>query len=577
MIAAGIQAGADLSRDVAAAVSGLTNGLQEAGTGLGIAAGDSTGGGSACDWTSVLESFALASQAPLESGAASSTPSFTVPASSGKEQVLLAQRGMRQTPVHREPAAMGRCSSLHANPQPGDKPGRSEHAGSGFERASENAGKKRESAHAPAAEFISDTTASFNSAAIPVSSRPPSPSTIKPEVPVPDSILSGAPGEAISGIDGPAKEPSPHSTLETQPAKPGDTPGRMGQSGADPAPPFGKGDDAGRMEKLHPGATPEAIAGPKPASGRMDHDAETPAAPRNAGERTASNSAAAGDSTPKAPVVSPAAHGAPEQAPISPGLVKEQPARPDHSPAKTSVAQTDSSVGPAEHRESANNFRAGRVDQKQNTKAARQTGADASIVDGKSPGTTASDLPGAVPVRGVDANPGSGPSQESAPVRSPGQSPGPRETFAALDAMPPTAWLHTGARRAEAGYFDPALGWVGIRAEAVGSGFHAAVTPGSAEAAQVLGSHLPGLNAWLSEHHGPSATVTMADFNHGQVGSGIDQGSQSEPRKDGRETSSGASQDSPAAPKEAGTISTASAGVALSAFPGDARYISVVA
>jgi hypothetical protein len=87
------------------------------------------------------------------------------------------------------------------------------------------------------------------------------------------------------------------------------------------------------------------------------------------------------------------------------------------------------------------------------------------------------------------------------------------DTFAALDAErmgSPATWIHAGTHHAEAGYLDPALGWVGVRADAAGNGVHATVLPGSGEAAQVLGSHLAGLNSYLSEHHGQSTTVTLA-------------------------------------------------------------------
>jgi hypothetical protein len=43
------------------------------------------------------------------------------------------------------------------------------------------------------------------------------------------------------------------------------------------------------------------------------------------------------------------------------------------------------------------------------------------------------------------------------------------DTFSALDiagSMPASTWLHAGVRHAEAGYLDPSLGWVGVRAEA---------------------------------------------------------------------------------------------------------------
>jgi hypothetical protein len=89
---------------------------------------------------------------------------------------------------------------------------------------------------------------------------------------------------------------------------------------------------------------------------------------------------------------------------------------------------------------------------------------------------------------------------------------GASDTFAALDGermAAPATWIHAGTHHAEAGYLDPSLGWVGVRADAVGNGVHAALLPGSGEAAQVLGSHLAGLSTYLSEHHGESATVTL--------------------------------------------------------------------
>ncbi|MDE3148064.1 MAG: hypothetical protein KGL37_01235 [Acidobacteriota bacterium] len=85
-------------------------------------------------------------------------------------------------------------------------------------------------------------------------------------------------------------------------------------------------------------------------------------------------------------------------------------------------------------------------------------------------------------------------------------------TFSALDAAPGPAapnWIHAGARQAEAGFQDPALGWVGVRADLNGSSVHAFLVPGSADAAQVLGGHMAGLHAYLAEHHTPVANVTL--------------------------------------------------------------------
>src|SRR6202000_1105373 len=65
-------------------------------------------------------------------------------------------------------------------------------------------------------------------------------------------------------------------------------------------------------------------------------------------------------------------------------------------------------------------------------------------------------------------------------------SPTARDTFAALDADPGPAastWTHTSPRQVEAGYQDPSLGWVSVRADLTPGGLHASVVPNSPEAA----------------------------------------------------------------------------------------------
>jgi hypothetical protein len=102
-----------------------------------------------------------------------------------------------------------------------------------------------------------------------------------------------------------------------------------------------------------------------------------------------------------------------------------------------------------------------------------------------------------------------------------------REPFAALDAGTtagtPT-WIHAGAQQAEAGFQDPALGWVGVRAEASGGSVHAALVPGSAAAAQTLAGHLAGLNAYLASEHAPVAAVTVAASGERTGAYSMDQG-----------------------------------------------------
>ncbi|HEY3624817.1 MAG TPA: hypothetical protein VGL00_00980 [Terracidiphilus sp.] len=103
--------------------------------------------------------------------------------------------------------------------------------------------------------------------------------------------------------------------------------------------------------------------------------------------------------------------------------------------------------------------------------------------------------------------------------------------FNALDAMhtlPGQAWISAGSHHAEAGYLDPALGWVSVRADAAPNGLHAALIPPSGEAAQVLGTHLQGLNAYLSEHHREPTTITISAPEDGRSEAGMRQGTHAE-------------------------------------------------
>lgn len=91
-------------------------------------------------------------------------------------------------------------------------------------------------------------------------------------------------------------------------------------------------------------------------------------------------------------------------------------------------------------------------------------------------------------------------------------APGTHETFTALDtdAANGASWQHTGAHSAEAGFEDPALGWVSVRADLTAGAVHASVLPGTAEAAQTLSAHMAGLSSYLSEHRTPVHTLTLA-------------------------------------------------------------------
>ncbi len=88
-----------------------------------------------------------------------------------------------------------------------------------------------------------------------------------------------------------------------------------------------------------------------------------------------------------------------------------------------------------------------------------------------------------------------------------------RETFAALDAEPApgsVTWTHAGAQHAEAGFEDSALGWVGVRAGLRGGAVHATLVPSSVEAAQALGLHMDGLNAYMAAQHNPVESLAIA-------------------------------------------------------------------
>jgi hypothetical protein len=176
-----------------------------------------------------------------------------------------------------------------------------------------------------------------------------------------------------------------------------------------------------------------------------------------------------------------------------------------------------------------------RIQDSSTVKAAHSTGSggvagDTSTLSSWHPESGLQDAIGPAFVRDPSGMPGDGDRQGSAAnlagrVTDATAQSG-QDAFAALDAertTPSATWTHAGAHHAEAGYLDPSLGWVSVRADVAGSGVHAAVVPGSAEAAQALSGHFTGLNAYLAEHHVQSATVTMAAPENGHEGAGLGQ------------------------------------------------------
>jgi hypothetical protein len=95
------------------------------------------------------------------------------------------------------------------------------------------------------------------------------------------------------------------------------------------------------------------------------------------------------------------------------------------------------------------------------------------------------------------------------------------ETFTAIDAQEhgsTSKWTLSGNNRAEAGFQDPALGWISVRAQSGAGGIHAVVVPASDVAAQVLNAHLAGLNAHMTPHYEHLNPVTLASPGSGLSG-----------------------------------------------------------
>ena len=163
-----------------------------------------------------------------------------------------------------------------------------------------------------------------------------------------------------------------------------------------------------------------------------------------------------------------------------------------------------------------------------------------------------------------------------------------RDTFSALDAgtSPGTpAWTHAGSQHAEAGFRDPALGWVGVRADLNAGGIHATLVPSSAEAAQALNGHLAGLSTHLVEQQSPVASLSMASPGDNGIENGMgqrmQQGAEGNPQGNAPEESQAGSQES--APPAPSTFVQAASGQAGNLDPlartGELRgtHISVMA
>ncbi len=138
---------------------------------------------------------------------------------------------------------------------------------------------------------------------------------------------------------------------------------------------------------------------------------------------------------------------------------------------------------------------------------------------------------------------GMGPSRAlDASAVSSGRTAPVHETFAAMDAAindGVNRWIHADSHRAEAGFQDPALGWISVRAQAGTAGIHAAVMPASETAAEVLSGHLAGLNAHMANQyeHMPAVTLStpITGWNSHETGREQAQGNGAGPSHDGQE------------------------------------------
>ncbi len=89
----------------------------------------------------------------------------------------------------------------------------------------------------------------------------------------------------------------------------------------------------------------------------------------------------------------------------------------------------------------------------------------------------------------------------------------PQSTFNGLDrgdVNSGASWIHGDTHHAEAGFQDPALGWIGVKAETVSGSIHASLIASTSDAAQALGGHLAGLNAYMADRYSTVHNITVA-------------------------------------------------------------------
>jgi hypothetical protein len=162
-------------------------------------------------------------------------------------------------------------------------------------------------------------------------------------------------------------------------------------------------------------------------------------------------------------------------------------------------------------------------------------------------------------------------------------------TFSAMDGannQVHATWIHAGAHQAEAGFEDPALGWVSVKAGLNAGGISAMVVPGSAEASQSLGAHMAGLHDFLAEQHTPVDSLTLGTVQDSGGDAGANQNLNQHPQHQGRQPSENVTGNSaalePIATGSSSTLTAERTGLSPGEIPAidpgsSGRYISVLA
>ena len=116
---------------------------------------------------------------------------------------------------------------------------------------------------------------------------------------------------------------------------------------------------------------------------------------------------------------------------------------------------------------------------------------------------------GTVPQRYlIEAQPGTSPLNQSLTSDSPLQ-----DSLRIIDSgSGHLTWTHTGAHEAEAGFNDPVLGWVAVRADTHSGGIHAALMASSPESTATLAGQIAGVEAHLAQRQIPVDSVSVANI-----------------------------------------------------------------